>query len=186
MRSKNSLLGGAALAALASTLLFAGSAIAQYQSGTGNAPPSSPSATSGAQPGATTDQTNAGSATGQQQMSTTPSSPSSSSTTPASSSATMSASNGESLSKVKDAKTTLASASVQDSSGQPIGQVSAVHTSKKGTPTTIDVTLQSAGGGQAKTVAIKADKLKFDQSSNTLKSDLTSSEIQSLPTATSM
>ncbi len=98
----------------------------------------------------------------------------------------MSASSGEPLSQVKDAKTTLASASVKDSSGQPIGQVASIHTTKHGTPTTIDVTLQSTGGGQAKTVAIKASKLKYDQSSNTLQTDLTSSEVQSLPSATGM
>ena len=184
MRSRNSLLGGAALAALAGTFLFTASAFAQYQSGTNSAPSASPpAAPSTTQPGSTSGQTanpTATTGTSGQQMS----SPSSTSTT--SSSATMSASAGESVTKVKDAKTTLASASVQDSSGQQVGQVAVVHTSKRGTPTTLDVTLQSNGGGQAKTVAIKASKLKFDQSSNTLKADLTSSEIQALPTATSM
>jgi hypothetical protein len=97
-------------------------------------------------------------------------------------SAAMSANAGEPLTKVKDAKTTLASASVQDSSGQQIGQVATVHTTKRGTPTKIDVTLQTSSG-QSKTVAIEASKFHYDQSSNTLKTDLTASEVQSMPSA---
>jgi hypothetical protein len=176
--------GGTALAVLAAGLLMSATpSLAQYQ---GSQPAAGAPATAqpgSAQPGAsqpgtaqpsgTMDQTNPGSAT-------MPAQPSSSN------SSTISASAGEPLSKVKDAKTTLASASVQDSSGQPIGQVANVHTTKKGTATKIDVTLQSAAGGQAKTVSIKASQLHYDSSSNTLKADLTSSDVQALPAASSM
>lgn len=184
MTSKTTMLTGTAL--LAGTMLLASSAFAQYQSQSGTpsagTPPSQPSTAEPAtspQPSMPADQnTGTTGQQGQQQMNT-PQSSSQNATT-------MSASAGEPLSKVKDAKTTLASATVQDSSGQQIGQVANVHTTKHGTATTIDVTLQSSGGTQPKTVAIKASKLRYDESSKTLKSDLTSSELQSLPSATSM
>lgn len=185
MTSKPRLLGGTALAAFAGTMLLAASAFAQDQSMSNAAPtPGSPSQPSTAEPGTTAqpmgqkDQNAPSAATpsGQQQT-TTPSSSSSSAAQ------TMSASAGEPLSKVKDAKTKLASASVQDSTGQAVGQVTTIHTTKKGTPTTIDVSLQGSGG-QAKTIAIKASELRYDESSNALKTNLTASELSSMPAAT--
>jgi hypothetical protein len=179
MKSKNRMLSGAALSAFAGTMLFAATAFAQSApSEVGPAgvrsQPSTAEPGSEMQPYGATQQ-NAPAASSQQQTSA-----------PQSTSPTMThASNGAPLSTVKDAKTTLASASVQDSTGQPIGQVTNVHTTKRGTPTTIDVMLQT-GSGQAKTVAIKASKLQYDQSSNTLKTDLTSTEVQALPAATGM
>jgi len=180
MRSKNRMLSGAALSAFAGTMLFAASAFAQSAPSEVAPGPGAASQRSAAEPGSEAQpygatQQNAPDASSQQQMSS-----------PQSTSPTMTnASNGAPLSTVKDAKTTLASASVQDSTGQPIGQVANVHTTKRGTPTTIDVMLQTSSG-RTKTVAIKASKLEYDQSSNTLKTDLTSTEVESLPAATGM
>lgn len=186
MKTSSRMLGSCALGALTGGLLLAASALAQDQTQPAAQPmpgaqPSTSQPAPGAQTGAPADQTmSQPGMSGQQGQMGSPQSTSSGN------GSTISASAGQPLSKVKDAKTTLASASVQDSTGQQIGQVTTVHTTKKGTPTTVDVTLQSAGSGQAKTVAIKASKLHYDQSSNTLKADLTSSEVQQLPTATSM
>jgi hypothetical protein len=179
MRLKNASLSGAAV--LAGTLLCASAAFSQETPAPSPNAPSQPAAAqpgSEGQPSGMMNQNTPATATpgatstspGSQQMSS-----------PQSTSSTMSASAGEPLTKVKDAKTTLASASVQDSTGQPVGQVANVHTTKRGTPTTIDVTLQS--GGQSKTIAIKASSLRYDASSNTLKTDLTSSDLQSMPSA---
>jgi hypothetical protein len=181
-------------AAFAGLLMLGATALAQGESGSYAAPQSgSPSQPSTAEPGQSAqpygpaDQDAPSSAANNQQM-TSPSQTSSPSqmSSPSSSSSTMSASEGEPLTHVKNAKTTLASASVQDSSGQSVGQVVDVHMSKHGTPTTIDVSLQSSAGGQPKTIAIKANKLRYDQSSNTLKADLTATDMQSLPTASGM
>jgi hypothetical protein len=180
MRFKTTMLSGTVLSALAGSMLFAASAFAQNQTPSGATPGTAyPSSTAEpgtmAQPDAATQQGTPN--TSSQQQMTSPQ--------PMSSPATTSASAGEPLSKVKDAKTTLAAATLKDASGQSIGQVATVHTTKRGTPTTVDVTLQTSGG-QSKTVAIKASQLQYDQSSNTLKTDLTSTEVQSLPSATGM
>lgn len=178
MAIRTRVLSGTALSAFAGTVLLAATALAQDQGASGAGPTSGTNAQpSAAEPGQTAQPystpQNAPQQMNSQQMNSSPSS------------ATMSASAGEPVTKVKNAKTKLASASVQDATGQPIGQVASVHTTKKGTPTTIDISLQSTGG-LAKTVAIKASKLRFDQSSNTLKTNLTSQEVQSLPAATGM
>ncbi|HEY3778314.1 MAG TPA: hypothetical protein VGL35_09665 [Rhizomicrobium sp.] len=91
----------------------------------------------------------------------------------------------ESLSNVQNAKTTLASAQVKDSSGQQVGQVRNVHTGSTGTPTKIDITLTPSNGGRAKTVSVRASELKYDQNSNTLITNLSASALQSMPTASS-
>jgi hypothetical protein len=170
-------LGSVALSALTGTMLFAATAFAQ----TTPAPdPNAASQPATAQPGSegqpygAQDQTMPGSTA----------SPNATGTTQTSSpqaNAPINASADKPLTSVKNAKTTLATASLQDSSGRPVGQVTTVHTTKRGTPTTIDVTLTS--GGQAKTVAIKASSLRYDETSNTLKTDLSSTDLQSLPTA---
>jgi len=187
MKMKASVLGGTAT--IAGLLMLGATALAQGQGGS-YAAPSPSSQPSTAEPGQSAQPYGTA---GQQQMNgpsqtTSPmSSPSSGNSMNSSSSSTMSASAGEPLTRVKDAKTTLASATVQDSAGQPVGQVVDVHTTKHGTPTSIDISLQStAGAGQAKTIAIKASKLRYDKSSNTLKADLTATDIQSLPTASGM
>jgi hypothetical protein len=96
-----------------------------------------------------------------------------------------SAANAESLSRVSHAKTTLASAQVQDSSGQQVGQVSNVHTTRKGHATKVDITLSSSNGGQPKTISVSASKLKYDKNSNTLITDMTANDLQAMPAATS-
>ncbi|HWE06684.1 MAG TPA: hypothetical protein VG274_08250 [Rhizomicrobium sp.] len=98
---------------------------------------------------------------------------------------TTSAASTESLSRVSHAKTTLASAQVQDSSGQQVGQVSNVHTTRKGHATKVDITLSSSNGGQPKTISVSASKLKYDKNSNTLITDMTANDLQAMPAATS-
>jgi hypothetical protein len=84
------------------------------------------------------------------------------------------------LSRVKDPSTTLASASVSDSSGQSVGQVQSVKTSASGTATSVAVSLNPSGGAP-KVVSINADDLTYDASSNKLKASLTTQEITQLP-----
>ena len=92
----------------------------------------------------------------------------------------MQASSGVSLSSVSNAKQTLASASVKDSSGQTLGQVEKVKTTASGTPTAVEVNLTSAP--TPKTVQLKASQLRYDQSSNMLMTvGLSASEVQSMP-----
>lgn len=91
----------------------------------------------------------------------------------------------ESLNDVQNAKTMLASAQVKDSSGQQVGQVSTVHTGNTGKPTKIDITLTSSNGSQAKTVAVKASELKYDQNNNTLITNLSTSDLEAMPSASS-
>jgi hypothetical protein len=99
--------------------------------------------------------------------------------------ATNTSSNTQSLNSVQNAKTTLASAQVQDSNGQQVGQVSTVHTSTSGKPTKIDITLSSNNGNPAKTVAVNASQLRYDPNSNTLITNLTATDLQSMPAASS-
>ncbi|MGD0191798.1 MAG: hypothetical protein ABSD74_13750 [Rhizomicrobium sp.] len=176
MTIANRTLSSVALSALTGTMLFAATALAQ------NTPAPDPNAASQpatAQPGSEAQPYGAQDQTAPGAM-TSPNATGSSRMSSPQANAPMTASAGMPLTQVKNAKATLATASLQDSSGQPIGQVTTVHTTKRGTPTTIDVTLT---GGQSKTVAIKASSLRYDETSNTLKTDLTSSELQSLPTA---
>lgn len=87
---------------------------------------------------------------------------------------------GVALSSVSNPKTTLASASVKDPSGQTLGQVQEVKTSASGTPTAIEVNLTSAP--TAKTVQLKASQLRYDRSSNMLMTvGLTATEVDSMP-----
>ena len=99
--------------------------------------------------------------------------------------ATGTAGKGESLSDIQNAKTTLSSAQVQDSSGQQVGQVASVHTSHDGKPTKVDITLSSSGGGQAKTISVNADQLKYDSSNNTLITNASLNDLQAMPAASS-
>ena len=80
-------------------------------------------------------------------------------------------------SQVSSPETTLASATVQDSNGQSIGQVKSVKTSSGGKASSVAVSLSSAG----KVVSIKASKLRYDPSGNVLKASLSSTEINALP-----
>jgi hypothetical protein len=81
--------------------------------------------------------------------------------------------------QVTSPETTLASATVQDSSGQSVGQVRSVKTSG-GKASSIAVSLSGAGGA-GKVVSIKASKLRYDPSGNTLQASLSSTEINALP-----
>lgn len=87
------------------------------------------------------------------------------------------------LTSVSDSKTKIMSAPVQDAAGNTIGTVQQVSTSPSGKAKSVDVTLTTTGG-QSKIVKIKASKLRYDSASNLLKADLTKSEIEKLPTAT--
>lgn len=87
------------------------------------------------------------------------------------------------LTSVSDSKTKIMSAPVQDSAGNTIGTVQQVSTNPSGKAKTVDVTLTTPGG-QSKIVKIRASKLRYDSTSNLLKADLTKSQIEKLPTAT--
>jgi len=93
------------------------------------------------------------------------------------------AANAEPLTDVKNAKQTLASASVQDSSGQPVGTVTTVHTDSAGQPTKIDLSLTA--NGQSKTISVQADQLKYDPSSNTIQAQMTADQLSQQPAASS-
>ncbi len=88
---------------------------------------------------------------------------------------------GQPVDSMPNASTALASATVQDATGQPVGQVKSVKTSSGGTADSVAVSLTS-GDNSGKVVNIKADKLTFDPSSNVVKSTLTIQEIDQLPT----
>jgi hypothetical protein len=81
---------------------------------------------------------------------------------------------------VSSPKTTLASATVQDSSGQSVGQVQSVKTTSGGKTSSVAVSL-SSGTSSGKIVSIRASKLRYDPSGNVLKASLSSSEISALP-----
>ncbi|HEY2446426.1 MAG TPA: hypothetical protein VGI20_11885 [Rhizomicrobium sp.] len=178
MKCKPQSIGGKGLATLAGLMMAAATpAFAQYQSGPsqGQSMPSqtSPDQSSPSKMGSPSDQSyqsNTGSMQNQGK---------------ASSSSTSSSANAESLTRVKNAKTTLASAQVQDSSGQQVGQVSNVHTTRSGHASKVYITLSSSGGGQAKTISVSASKLKYDKSSNTLITNMTANDLQAMPAATS-
>jgi hypothetical protein len=87
------------------------------------------------------------------------------------------------LTSVSDSKTKIMAAPVQDSAGNTVGTVQQVSTNPSGKAKSVDVTLTTAGG-QSKVVKIKASKLRYDSASNLLKADLTKSEIENLPKAT--
>jgi hypothetical protein len=91
----------------------------------------------------------------------------------------------EPLTQVQNAKTTLASAQVQDSNGRQVGQVSNVHTSGNGQPIKVDVTLNSNNGNRAKTVSVKATELSYDRNSNTLITNLSADQLDAMPAASS-
>ena len=84
------------------------------------------------------------------------------------------------LTQVSNPKTTLASATVQDSAGQSVGQVQSVKTTSSGKASSVKVSLTTSKGA-GKTVSIKASDLSYDPSSNMLKSTLTSTQIDSMP-----
>ncbi len=181
--TRNTKLSG--LAAFTGLLMLAASpTLAQSQYGT--APQNQPAPGSETSPTAppvtgSTDQANPAAASNQGMTGSQGTTGTSAGTT---NSAKMSAS-AESLSHVKDAKTTLASAQVQDSSGQQVGQVSTVHTSRHGTPTKVDITLTGSNGAQAKVISVSASKLKYDPNSNTLITNLSATDLQAMPAASS-
>lgn len=84
------------------------------------------------------------------------------------------------ISQVKDPATTLASANVEDSNGDTVGQVKSVSTTPDGKASAVNVSLTSPNG-TARIVSIGANSLMYDSDSKRLKSSLTQSQINSLP-----
>lgn len=84
------------------------------------------------------------------------------------------------LSRVKDPSTTLASATVNDSSGQSVGQVQSVKTSASGKAQSVAVSLSSSTT-PGKIVTLQADQLTYDPTNNQLKASLTMDQINQLP-----
>lgn len=157
MRRKSMMLGG--LATIASVLVLAGS-------------PTLAQMNRGGMQGPTTDQTMQGPNSGSMQGPAQETAPG------------QNMQSGQPLNTVSNPSSALASAMVQDATGQPVGQVKTVHTSSAGTARSVAVSLTS-GDNSGKVVTIKADKLMFDPSSNVLKSSLTLQEIDQLPTTQS-
>jgi len=84
------------------------------------------------------------------------------------------------VSQVKDPSATLASANVEDSSGETVGQVKSVSTTADGKASAVNVSLTGSNGA-GKVVSIDASNLRYDSDSKRLKSSLTQSQIDSLP-----
>lgn len=84
------------------------------------------------------------------------------------------------IGQVKDPATTLASAIVEDSSGDTVGQVKSVNTTADGKASAVNVSL-SAANGPGRVVSIGANSLMYDSDSKRLKASLTQSQIESLP-----
>jgi hypothetical protein len=78
----------------------------------------------------------------------------------------------------------LASASVKDAYGQKVGQVRAVKKSASGRPTSLDIALTTATA-QGKVVNVKASNLKFDPANKIVIAQLSSSELDTMPSASS-
>jgi hypothetical protein len=78
----------------------------------------------------------------------------------------------------------LASASVKDSYGQMVGRVQRVKKSASGRPTTVDIALTTATA-QGKIVTVKASNLKFDPANKIVVAQLSSSELDTMPSASS-
>jgi hypothetical protein len=103
------------------------------------------------------------------------------STTGASASSASSAS--LSLTEVQNPQDTLAKASVQDNQGNAIGPVHDVTLGSNGKPTAVNVDVGTFLGTGSKVVAIKANKLKFQQDRNILVTTMTKDQIKALPQA---
>jgi len=91
------------------------------------------------------------------------------------------AAKAEPATAVTDPQKTLASAKVQDSSGNSIGTVSDVKTSSSGMAKAITVSLPASHGKKSKAVEINATELRYMPENHLLKAQLTSQQINSLP-----
>lgn len=84
----------------------------------------------------------------------------------------------EPLSNVSQPERKLVAAPVQDSSGQPIGQVASVQTGDRGAPKSVQISLSASGGG--KVVSIGADQLRYDAAKNVVVAQLSQAEISAM------
>jgi len=85
---------------------------------------------------------------------------------------------GVALSSVPNAQTALASASVKDSAGQTIGHVTKVQMNADGQPSKVMIALNDTSGASG-TISLDANELHYDQASNSVVSDKTSTELKS-------
>lgn len=85
------------------------------------------------------------------------------------------------LSKVTDAKTTLASASVVDMDGNSVGAVHDVKADADGKAQEIRVDVGGFLGVGSKLVALTPSRLKYERDRNVLITDMTKDEIKALP-----
>jgi hypothetical protein len=84
---------------------------------------------------------------------------------------------GIALTGVKNPKTTLANAKIEDQAGVPVGVVQEVIVDAKGRPIELKVDVGSYLGMTYKLVSMKASVFKFDTGSKTLVTSLTKSQI---------
>lgn len=85
------------------------------------------------------------------------------------------------VSKVADAKATLASASVVDMDGNSVGAVHDVKASSDGKAEEIRVDVGGFLGVGSKLVALTPSRLKYERDRNVLITDMTKDEIKALP-----
>jgi hypothetical protein len=88
-----------------------------------------------------------------------------------------------SLDTVRNPKQTLASATVQNSNGQQIGQVKGVKVGSDGKTQAVDVQVIGQGGAAPKTVRLDANDLSYDKDNNVLVTPLSSDQVNSMPTS---
>jgi|HubBroStandDraft_1064217.scaffolds.fasta_scaffold298201_1 hypothetical protein len=84
------------------------------------------------------------------------------------------------LDSVTNPKRTLASAKVQNTNGQQIGEVKNVTVGSDGKPVSVNVSLQNTSGAP-KTVQVDANQLSYDRDNNVLITPLSQDQINALP-----
>ena len=88
-----------------------------------------------------------------------------------------------SLDTVSNPKRTLASAKVENSSGQSIGQVKRVNVGSNGKTQAVDIQVQGQNGAGTKTIRLDANDLSYDKDNNVLVTPLSADQISSMPTS---
>jgi trimeric autotransporter adhesin len=85
-----------------------------------------------------------------------------------------------SLDTVSNPKSTLASAKVENASGQQIGQVKRVNVGSNGKTQAVDIVVQGANGSTSKTVRVDANDLSYDKDNNVLVTPLSQDQLNSM------
>jgi hypothetical protein len=89
----------------------------------------------------------------------------------------------ESLDNVSNPKSTLASATVQNSNGQSIGQVKKISVGSNGKTQAVDVQIKGQSGATTKTIRLDANDLSYDKDNNVLVTPLSSDQLSNMPSS---